>query len=204
MVGLETPVEQPEEPAKQEVEHAAQPVLLGRRGGLSSSADSAGLRVSELNAESRVENAIVKRELLVEATGDAGNEGDGNEYRRQAEGDGDDGGRNLVHRALKAASCGSVPRSSQRWTFSTTTIASSTTMPIASTRPNSDSMFSEKSISHITAKVPISDTGIARIGTSEARQLCRKTSTTSATRPTAISSVWIRSVMLSRTNGVVS
>ena len=31
-----------------------------------------------------------------------------------------------------------------RSTFSTTTIASSTTMPIASTRPNSDSAFSEK------------------------------------------------------------
>src|SRR5439155_27250027 len=40
--------------------------------------------------------------------------------------------------ALKAASRGVSPCSIQRSTFSTTTIASSTTIPIASTRPNSE------------------------------------------------------------------
>ena len=45
--------------------------------------------------------------------------------------------------ALTVASCGLRPASMLRSTFSTTTIASSTTMPIASTRPNSDSVFSE-------------------------------------------------------------
>jgi hypothetical protein len=75
---------------------------------------------------------------------------------------------------------------------------------MASTSPNNDSMFSENPTSHIIAKVPTSDTGIARIGTSEARQLWRNTSTTSATKLTAISSVFMRSLMLSRTKGVVS
>ena len=37
-----------------------------------------------------------------------------------------------------------IPAAMLRSTFSTTTIASSTTMPIASTRPNSVSMLSEK------------------------------------------------------------
>ncbi len=46
--------------------------------------------------------------------------------------------------ACCAAAMGARPRAMLRSTFSTTTIASSTTMPIASTRPNSDSAFSEK------------------------------------------------------------
>ena len=46
-----------------------------------------------------------------------------------------------------------------RSTFSTTTIASSTTMPIASTRPKSDSMFSEKPKPAIAANVPIERDG---------------------------------------------
>ncbi len=45
--------------------------------------------------------------------------------------------------AFRAASCGAAPRSSQRSTFSTTTIASSTTIPMASTSPKSDRLFSE-------------------------------------------------------------
>lgn len=42
-----------------------------------------------------------------------------------------------------AASRGESPRAMFRSTFSTTTIASSTTMPMASTRPNSDRVLSE-------------------------------------------------------------
>jgi hypothetical protein len=41
------------------------------------------------------------------------------------------------------ASRGDIPARRLRSTFSTTTMASSTTMPIASTRPNSDSVLSE-------------------------------------------------------------
>ena len=60
-----------------------------------------------------------------------------------------------------AASRGDRPLRMLRSTFSTTTIASSTTMPIARIRPNSVSMFTEKPRAAITAKVPISETGIA-------------------------------------------
>ena len=63
-------------------------------------------------------------------------------------------------------------------------------MPMASTRPNSDRLFSEKPSSAMTAKVPISDTGTATMGMMVARQFCRKTSTTMKTRTNASNSVW--------------
>jgi hypothetical protein len=43
----------------------------------------------------------------------------------------------------RAASSGLKPSARFRSTFSTTTMASSTTMPIASTSPNSDKLLSE-------------------------------------------------------------
>ena len=48
--------------------------------------------------------------------------------------------------------------------FSITTIASSTTMPVASTMPNSVSVLIEKSNSLMNAKVPISETGMVTAG----------------------------------------
>src|SRR5437588_346353 len=45
--------------------------------------------------------------------------------------------------AFFVASTGPRPRAMLRSTFSTTTMASSTTMPIASTRPNSERLFNE-------------------------------------------------------------
>ena len=69
-----------------------------------------------------------------------------------------------------------------RSTFSTTTIASSTTMPIASTSPNSDRLLSVKPNIAMKKNVPISDTGMATIGMMAARQVCRKRMTTSTTR----------------------
>ncbi len=105
--------------------------------------------------------------------------------------------------ARKAASRGEYPSSMSRSTFSTTTIASSTTMPIASTRPNSDSVLIEKPNAHITANVPTSDTGTATSGTTAARQLCRNTTTTSTTSAMLSSSVMTTSRRLSMTNSVV-
>ena len=84
-----------------------------------------------------------------------------------------------------AASRGVLPSAMLRSTFSTTTIASSTTMPIARIRPNRVSMFSEKPKAAITAKVAISETGIATTGMIAARQDCRKMKTTSTTSATA-------------------
>ena len=69
-----------------------------------------------------------------------------------------------------------------RSTFSTTTMASSTTMPIASTRPNSDRLLSVKPNIAMKKKVPMSDTGIATIGMIAARHVCRNRITTSTTR----------------------
>ena len=59
--------------------------------------------------------------------------------------------------------------------FSTTTIASSTTMPIASTRPNSVSVLIEKPNALMTANVPTSETGMVSVGISVVRQSCRNT-----------------------------
>ncbi len=91
-----------------------------------------------------------------------------------------------------------------RSTFSTTTIASSTTMPIASTRPNSDSALIEKPNSSISAKVPTIDTGTATSGMIEARHVCRNTITTSTTSATASSSVLTTDWIDARTNLVMS
>ena len=91
-----------------------------------------------------------------------------------------------------------------RSTFSTTTIASSTTMPIASTRPNSDRLLMENPNIAMKKKVPTSDTGMATMGIKAARQVCRNRMTTSTTRmmaspmvtTTASTDCWMNSVGL--------
>src|SRR6478736_2607493 len=93
--------------------------------------------------------------------------------------------------ACTVAAIGFNPSVMLRSTFSTTTIASSTTMPIASTSPNSDSVLNEMPTADITAKEPISDTGMASNGISAARQVCRNRMTTMTTRNSASNSVWI-------------
>ena len=77
--------------------------------------------------------------------------------------------------ARRVASSGACPISSWRSTFSTTTMASSTTRPMASTMPSRLSMLSEKPSISITASVATSDTGIAMVGMMVVRQLCRNT-----------------------------
>src|SRR5262249_44557400 len=84
------------------------------------------------------------------------------------------------------ASRGDKPASMLRSTFSTTTMASSTTMPIASTSPNKLSALMENPNTYITAKVPMIETGTASSGMIEARQVCRNRITTSP--PSAIAS----------------
>ncbi len=106
--------------------------------------------------------------------------------------------------ACCAAAIGVNPRAMLRSTFSTTTIASSTTMPIASTRPNSDSAFSEKPKRCITASVPTSDTGTAASGIIDARQVCRNSTTTSTTSSSASNNVCTTASIDWRTNIVGS
>ena len=64
----------------------------------------------------------------------------------------------------------STASSSNRVTFSTTTIASSTTMAIANTKPNRVSVLMENPNKDMTAKVPINDTGMVMHGINTARQ----------------------------------
>ncbi|MNS43217.1 hypothetical protein D3C72_756130 [compost metagenome] len=69
--------------------------------------------------------------------------------------------------ALRVASLGDRPSVAMiRSTFSTTTIASSTRMPMASTMPNMVSTLIEKPRASMVAKVPISATGTTSVGIS--------------------------------------
>ncbi|MNP65614.1 hypothetical protein D3C76_1612200 [compost metagenome] len=67
--------------------------------------------------------------------------------------------------ALRVASLGDKPSWAMiRSTFSTTTMASSTRMPMASTMPNIVSTLIENPSASIVAKVPISATGTTNVG----------------------------------------
>ena len=90
-----------------------------------------------------------------------------------------------------------------RSTFSTTTIASSTTMPIASTRPKSDSMLSEKPNAAIAANVPI-ERHRDREQRDQARApgLQEDAARRARRAPTASKSVWITASIDSRTKTV--
>ncbi len=106
--------------------------------------------------------------------------------------------------ACRVASTGERPSAMLRSTFSTTTIASSTTIPIARTRPNSDSALMPKPRALITANVPMSDTGTAASGIMLARQVCRNSTTTTTTSRIASISVSTTALIESRTNTVGS
>ncbi len=106
--------------------------------------------------------------------------------------------------AATVASFGCRPPSIFAVTASTTTIASSTTMPIASTRPSRDSVLMEKPNSGKNAKVPTRDTGTASDGISVARKFCRKMKTTRITSATAWNSVTMISLMPASMASVVS
>ncbi len=82
-------------------------------------------------------------------------------------------------------------------------MASSTTMPMASTMPNSVSVLMEKPSAEKAANVPTSEIGTARIGISVARQLCKNRNTTIATSRKASNSVLTTSFRDSVTKGVV-
>ena len=94
--------------------------------------------------------------------------------------------------------------SSKRVTFSTTTMASSTTMAMAKTKPNKVNVLIEKPSAAMTAKVPISDTGMVIQGINTARQLCKKKNITKTTRMVASMKVFITSLIESCTTSVVS
>jgi hypothetical protein len=103
-----------------------------------------------------------------------------------------------------AAFIGFSPRSMRVYTFSSTTIASSHTTPIASTSATSVRMLIVKPATYITKNAGTMLTGIAITGTSVARQSRRKSRITSATRANAVSSVSFTSRIDLRTKIVKS
>ena len=115
----------------------------------------------------------------------------------------------LIEITVKATSCtpssaalkGATPFSICRDTFSSTTMASSTTNPVATVNAINDRLLRLKPHRYITLKVPISDTGTAMAGISVARQLRKKINTTKITSAIEISSV--RSISLSEARMVV-
>ena len=88
-----------------------------------------------------------------------------------------------------AASWPFMPRSTLREAFSTTTMASSTTMPIESTMANSVEKFTVKPSAHMAAKAPMIVTGTVVAGISMARQSWRKIEMTRRTSTAASMSV---------------
>ena len=74
--------------------------------------------------------------------------------------------------------------------FSSITMASSTTRPMASTSASSVSVLIEKPASCISAKAPIRLTGMVTMGMIDARTVRRKTKITSATSAIASTMVW--------------
>ena len=107
--------------------------------------------------------------------------------------------------AFTVASYGDRPSSvMMRSTFSTTTIASSTRMPIASTMPNSVSTLIEKPNSHSPRHAPASAIGTTMVGISVARQFCRNRNMTRNTSAIASTSVLTTSSIEMRMNGVES
>src|SRR5690625_5842355 len=89
-----------------------------------------------------------------------------------------------------AARKGLSPLSKYRIMLSKTTIASSTTKPVATIKAIKEMVLSVKPKAYIKAKLLIKEAGTATAGISAARQLRKKSSTTPTTKITAIISVF--------------
>jgi hypothetical protein len=103
-----------------------------------------------------------------------------------------------------AASMRVRPSRTWRSTFSTTTIASSTTSPTDSTTARIVSRFRLKPKASITIAAPISETGMATSGTSAVRTEPMNRKTTKATMRIVSMSVWLISVSAFSMNTVAS
>jgi hypothetical protein len=88
--------------------------------------------------------------------------------------------------------------------FSSTTIASSTTMPIASTTPSSVSTLMVKPAMDMTQNAPMMDTGMASTGISVVRHSRKNAYTTSTTSRKAMKMVSVTSSSERRTYSVLS
>ncbi len=93
----------------------------------------------------------------------------------------------------KAASIGGLPISMWRTTFSSITIASSTTKPTESVRAIRDRLSRLYPSRYMTEKVPTSEPGSARLGISVADKLRKNMKITRTTRPIVMRSVTLTS-----------
>src|SRR6266481_488402 len=136
-------------------------------------AESAGVKVSALNAEIETENAMVKANCRNKIPVVPGNSATGtNTATSTSEVAITAPATSFI--ATDAALCGSVkPSMMCRSTFSITTIASSTTNPVARVIPKSVNVLIENPSSLMKTNVPISETGIVTAGISVLRQSCR-------------------------------
>src|SRR5664280_1511223 len=182
-------VEAAEEAAKQAVALHFRPQQNGAQGG----AQRKGVEGRDEHGSGDSEG-----ELLVDLAADAAQKGYRDEGGGQDTGDGDHGA-DTSSMARMAASRAPNPSSIWRCAASTTTMASSTTMPMASTRPNMLVMLMENPSRGNRANVPTMATGTVSSGMSVARQFCRKRKTTTMTSPVASNKVIITSLMAART-----
>ena len=173
------------------------------RGALRSMAHSAGVSDSALKAESSTEMAMVRANCLYMLPTRPPRRATGTNTAERIRAI-PMTGADTSSMALIVAALGSKPCSRWWMTASTTTMASSTTMPMASTRPNIERVFSEKPSMGKKMKVPTSETGMVINGMIVARMFCRKMNTTSVTRISASTKVFRISWIEASTAGVVS
>ena len=103
-------------------------------------------------------------EFAEKAPDDAAHHQDGDEYRDQRHAHRQHGEADFLRARPAPPSCGGMPSSMWRDIFSSTTIASSTTKPVAIVSAISDRLLSYKPHRYMTPNVPISDTGTATLG----------------------------------------
>jgi hypothetical protein len=155
--------------------------LIGpkKRAGFSSSGlmkitESAGVSVSATKSEIEIEHAIVRANCLYSWPVTPGKKPTGT---NTASSTSDVATTAPVISFIAAAARSSGSRSLSPWMnramFSITTIASSTTRPVASVRPKSVSVLIENPSAFTSPNVPMSETGIVIAGISVVRQSCK-------------------------------
>ncbi len=97
---LEAAIEEPEEAAEEAIPDAREPVGL-RFVRFEQQGAEGGAESERVEGREHRRDGDGERELSIELAGDAADEGGRDEHRRQAEGDGDDRARDLVHRLAR-------------------------------------------------------------------------------------------------------
>ena len=167
-------------------------------------AESDGARVNALNAEIEMENAIVSANWRKRIPVVPGKNATG---RNTATSTSEVAMTAPVtsFMAVEAALCASrSPSWMWRWMFSITTMASSTTSPVARVMPNRVRVLMENPSSLTKANVPTSETGIVTAGMMVLRQSSRKMKITRITITMTRMRVPSTSLMDSLTASVVS